>query len=463
MAELHRQVPDLRRRQAALVFSAQMCGVICCDEAGKPLRRCIIWVDKRSAATTAKLTGGFPKLFGYNAFKLATWVRLANGAPSHNGMDPPGKMLWIRDNEPEIWDKTHKLLDVKDWLVHRATGRFVTTYDCANLTWMLDTRPKVMNWSDRLISMVGIPRTMLPELANGSDVAGLLGGNAAEDLGLDAGTPVCCGCGDVTATALGSDALKDGELHLHMGTSSWVGGFFPGRRLAVSEGYATIASAAEGRPLLIATQESAGACFDWMVRLMTNGRGPSDEVNAEFIDAALTDGERDATPVFLPWLAGERAPVDDHRLRGALLGLSLTDDRSTLVRAVAEGIAINTRWAFASVSQQPGVLAASPVKLLGGAAASASLSRILADCLGRDLAVPEHPQLAGIRGAARLAAFGLGWIASPWDMMEKHPDGMLVRHDPARRAYFDRRYRLFLDAYKSTAPWFRRAFQEFQL
>jgi xylulokinase len=456
-------VPDLKHRVAGLVFSAQMCGVICVDESGKPLRRCLIWVDKRSAQVTAKLTGGFPEIFHYNAFKLAKWVRLANGAPSHNGMDPPGKMLWIQQNEPEIWQRTHKLLDPKDWLVSRATGRFVTTFDSANLTWMMDTRRGRMNWSSELTKLVGVSRHLLPEICDGASIAGQLAPNAAVDLGLDAKVLVFCGCGDVTAMALGSGAVEDGELHLHMGTSSWIGGFFPGRRLAVTQGYATIASAAGGRPLLIATQESAGACFEWVARLL-GGNTPSDETMGNIIDVALAQ-DQGSTPMFLPWLAGERVPIDDHRLRGAFLGLSLVHNRHSIVKAVAEGIALNTRWAFAAVSRQPGAKTHGLVRLLGGAGSSVGLCQLLANCLGRDLAVPKDPHLAGIRGAAKLGGAGLGWIPTPWhspEDWEREAEAVFYA-DPSKAFYFDSRYDLYIDAFQRTAPWFRRAFERAKL
>ena len=156
--------------------------------------------------------GGFPQVFGYGAFKLLSSLWLTNGAPSLNGMDPPGKMMWLKQHEPDIWARTHKFLDVKDWLVHKACGRFVTTADSANLTWMMDTRPSRNRWSPYLMKRFGISEPQLPEIVPGTSSPGGLTRSAAAELGLAEGLPVIAGCGDVCAAALGSGSVGDGEL-----------------------------------------------------------------------------------------------------------------------------------------------------------------------------------------------------------------------------------------------------------
>src|SRR6266545_3312909 len=311
---LRSDFPELAQRTAAIVFAAQMCGLVCSDADGEPLRPCLIWLDKRSAEVTRRLVGGFPSALGYNFFKAASWVMLANGFPSLNGMDPPGKMLWVKRNEPDTWARTHKLLDVKDWLVHRATGMFVTTPDCANLTWMMDSRGARPRWSAYLARRVGVGLHLLPNIQAGTTVAGDLTPRAARDLGLEAGIPVFAGSGDVCAAALGSGAVEDGRLHICLGTSSWVGGFFPTRRISLTEAYATIVSPVDNRPLLIATQECAGACFQWIRNAVSDGSLQLET----FLEGAMSTAGG-APPLFLPWLAGERVPADDNRLRGAFL------------------------------------------------------------------------------------------------------------------------------------------------
>ena len=450
LAELIGKNPELPKQAAGLIFSAQLCGVVAVDETGAPLRPCMIWLDKRAASLIRAKMAGFPSIFGYGAFKLLSSLWLTNGAPSLNGMDPPGKMIWLKENEPDVWTRTHKFLDVKDWLVHKACGHFVTTADSANLTWMMDTRPSRNCWSPYLMARFGISPNQLPDIVPGTSSPGGLTKAAAAALGLPEGLPVIAGCGDVCGAALGSGGVADGELHICLGTSSWIGGYYPARRLSASEGYATITCPVDNRPLLIATQESAGSCLGWFESIV----GPKTTSHAN----PPEPGE--APPLFLPWLAGERVPVDDNRLRGAFLGLSFMHNAASMAQAVLEGVALNTRWAYQSVSRQRGTILNRRIPLVGGAALNPNLCQALADCLGTDFSVGSSPRLAGVQGTATIAGAHLGLFPDTWQAAATlaKPENLVYSPNPERAKYFDRRFSLFLDAHRRTLPWFRRSY-----
>lgn len=459
VAELRRRVPDLADRLGAISLTAQMCGVVCADTAGEPLRPGIIWLDKRAAEITRSLVAGFPEVMGYNLPRMLMWLRIANGGPSKNGMDPPAKMIWIRTHEPEIWAATHKVLDVRDWLVHRATGRFVTTADSANLTWLMDTRQGREGWSPTLCRRVGVPVERLPEIVEGTKVVGTLTARAAAELGLSSDVRVVAGCGDVAAAALGSGAAGIGELHVYAGTSSWVGGFFPDRRVSVLHSYATVTGPIAFRPLLIATQETCGGALHWLNDLLCGPDGNIESDIGDFLESAAPRTADD--PLFLPWLAGERCPVDDHRLRGSFLGLRFGHRRETLIRAVIDGTVLNLRWALEVVGRERDVRADLPIPLVGGVAQSPVFAQALADATGRTIAV-SAPRFAGLIGAAALAAPALGWAADPWAAMrlaEIHRP-QTFHPDPAGRALLDLRYGEFSSARKALVPWYRRRFSD---
>ncbi len=327
----------------------------------------------------------------------------------------------------------------------------MTTADSANLTWMMDTRPSRLAWSPYLMQRFGIPAGMLPEIVAGDASPGGLTGGAAAELGLPEGLPVIAGCGDVCAAALGSGQVGEGELHLSIGTSSWIGGFYPSRRLKASEGYATILSPINNRPLLIATQESAGSCLDWYDGL-ANGAAQTRLFKAD-PDAA-------PPPLFLPWLAGERVPADDERLRGAFLGLSLMHDARSLAQGVIEGVALNTRWAYRSVMKQKGTAANARLRVVGGATQNRAFCQTLADCLATELSVGPEARLSGVQGVAAIAGAHLGFFADPWAAAASlgEREEAVYRPEAGRVAYFDRRFDLFLDAYRRNAPWFRKFF-----
>ena len=412
ISRLKSEVPDLAKRTGAIVFCAQMAGLVCADERGAPLRPALVWLDKRSAPLMSQVLGGFPKISGYGVTNLLRWLPIANGAPSHNGMDPTGKMLWIKQNEPETYARSAYLLDVKDWLLHRATGEFTTTADSANLTWLMDTRPGREGWSQKLTKHVGIPIAKLPRIVDGGSVVGGLTAGAAAQLELRPDIPVIAGGGDVSATAIGSGAVADGALHICMSTSSWVSGFFDRRVLSVAHSYATITSSIGFRPLLIATQESAGAALSWLAE----GFDPRQRNASDALEDFYTNfgAPQPDDPFFVPWLVGERVPVDEERLRGAFVGLALRHGTDAIKRSVIEGVALNTRWAYSKVIAQKGARDSDTIPLVGGAAANPFLAQSLADSLNRQIRV-GNTRMSGVLGAAAMAMPELGWADTVWD------------------------------------------------
>ncbi|SEO03211.1 xylulokinase [Salinihabitans flavidus] len=436
IARLTDEIPDLPQRAGALSFGSQICGVVCVGEDGAPLRPCLTWLDKRAAPLGRALVGGAPQVHGYQIGKLLRWLRIANGAPAKNGMDPTAKFLWIKREEPEVFARTRWFMDVKDWLVLRATGRPITTAESANLTWLMDTRRGREGWSPRLAAMTGIPLDKLPEIADGADVVGTLTTGAAADLGLPAGLPVMGGVSDVTAAALGSGEVEDGALHICIATSAWISGFFPNRRLNVPASYATITSSVGFRPLLIASQENAGSALEWAVK-MTGGAETTETLATAF---AQVGEARPNDPYFLPWLAGERVPVDDDALRGVLHGLRLHHGPPEIRRAAIEGVALNIRWAYSKVAREKGVRLEGPISMVGGVAANPRFAQTLADALHRPLRVGEARH-AGVLGAAALAAPVLGWSATVWEAAARLRGKTTATYtpDPDRAAALDAR------------------------
>ena len=436
LTTLHNAVPALRDRTAALVFSSQLCGVICADETGTPLRPCLTWLDKRAADTGRALIGGFPAVHGYRIDKLARWLRLANGAPARNGMDPTAKILWVKTQEPEVYQQTRWLLDVKDWLLHRATGRFTTCPESANLSWLMDTRPGREGWSPALSKMTGIALDRMPEIVDGEETVGTLTPQAADDLGLAPQTLVLGGTSDVTAAALGSGQVADGALHIAAATSCWIAGFMPGRVLSVAHSYATIASSLACHPLLIASQENAGSALEWAVRI-SGGATEGEALTGAFEDMGAPQGD---DPFFLPWLAGERVPVDNDALRGVFHGLALHHDARALRRAALEGVALNLRWSYEKLRRERAVHTDGPISIVGGVAANTAFAQTVANALNREVWVGEARH-AGVLGTATLAAKTLGWAASARDAaatLRTRTTGVFAP-DPARVAALSER------------------------
>ncbi len=432
----------------AIGMAAQMCGVVPVDAKGTELSNCLIWLDMRSADIARREFGG--PIAGYNVADILRWLRYTGGAPNLTGKDPPTKMLWLKERMPDVWSRTHKLLDVKDYLLHRCTGRFVTSYDCAHLTWLLDGREGHKHWALNLLDRLGLDVAMLPELAAATDVAGGLTPAAAQTLGLTAGTPVSVGTGDVSAAALAAGNPENGSVHLCIGTSSWFGAMIPKSRVSPLTNIGSI-SGADGKDyLLIATQENAGACVKWAV----NALGFDGDFDA-FEQAAGRAHERADAPLFTPWMFGERVPIDDKHVRGGFARLSLDSGREDMARAIYEGVALNARWAMQGFDKLSG-RAGSTLRLLGGGARSALWCQIFADVLQRPLERIVEPESGGTRGSAMTAAVAAGWYPDLDAASAMTRAARIFQPDSALAGFYAERFSAFTGYYSRVKSWYAR-------
>jgi xylulokinase len=244
---------------AALCCSTQGEGTVAVDAQGRHLMNAILWMDARGARHVREITRGAIEVGGYHAYRLFRWIRLTGGAPSATGKDPAAHMLFIKNEFPDVYKRTHKFLNVLDYLNFRFTGRFVATYDSILTSWVTDNRDveKVV-YSDLLLRGCGIDRGKFPELVKCTDVIGTLDGKVAGALGLTHDVAVVAGAIDTTAAAIGSGAVEDYETHLYIGTSSWLAAHVPYKKTDIARSIASVPCAISGRYLMIALQATAG-------------------------------------------------------------------------------------------------------------------------------------------------------------------------------------------------------------
>ncbi len=434
---------------SGVVFACQMFGVVPVDAKGEPLMNAMIWLDTRSRAQARKITAGYPKVSGYGLPRLLKWLRATNGVPSLAGRDTVSKFLWLREERPDLWQRTDKLLDVKDYLLMRCTGKAVTTFDLASGGWLFKTRKGDLGWSDEILRMLDLDTARFPKVIASTEIAGELKAPAASDLGVPPGIPVVAGAGDVPSCAVGSGAVKDGEVHIYLGTSSWVATHLDNRAVNPFAATGTLCAAEPGKYILIATQETAGASMEWVRQKIVG-----ETMDYDTINGLVEKCEPGAGGVFFfPWLMGERVPVDDASLRGGFVNLSLDHDRSHLLRAVFEGVAFNNLWALGVVEKLLGKPVPT-VRITGGGAQSNVWCQIMADVLGKPVERVANPQFCGVRGAALIALRALGEIErlDAWSDLVEVTDRFEPR--PETRDLYASRYRSFLDYYKRNRSWF---------
>ena len=264
---------------------------------------------------------------------------------------------------------------------------------------------------------------------------------------------------DVHSAAVGSGAVADFDGHLYIGTSSWISCHVPFKKTDALRNVASIPAALPGRYLVADEHETAGACLTFLARNLAFGEGAgTDPASADtyryFDQVASSVGPGSNGAIFTPWLNGERSPVDDHTIRGGFHNLSLATTRNDLIRAVYEGVALNSRWLLGAVERfigRPfGVLA-----FVGGGANSEVWAQIHADVTGRRIRPVCDPVLANVRGAGLLTLLALGWIRLE-DVPAMVRTQRTFEPDPDVAAVYDDLYREFVDLYKRTKKIHRR-------
>ncbi len=366
----------------AVGLSGQMHGVVLSDNAGRPVRPAVTWADTRSRE----------QLEAYERLDAGLRGRLGN--PPWVGMAGP-TLLWLRDNEPESYRSARWSLQPKDWLRLRLTGEAASEPTDASATLLYDVESD--GWAYDVVETFGLRTELLASLTGSARVAGELGREAAENLGLLAGTPVAAGAGDTAAAVLGS-GLSLGSVQLTVGTGGQIVALRD-RPVPDPEGSVHLYRAAtEHIWYSMAAVQNAGLALEWVRRLM--GASWPEVYDEAFSVPPGTEGV-----TFLPYLTGERTPHFDPDARGVWSGMSLNHGRTHLMRAALEGVAFALRQALDAL-ERTGVRA--PELLLGGGGASHPLWRqLLASVLGRPLLVLPDANVSAI-GAALLSGLAIG-------------------------------------------------------
>jgi xylulokinase len=436
--------------------TAQWSGTVAVGGDGEPLGQAVIWMDSRGSAAVRRAVRGPVNVVGYDARKAARWVRRSGGLPSLSGKDPVGHILYLRDQCPDVHRSAAVFLEPVDYLNLRLTGLARASYDSITLHWVTDNRAiDRVAYDPDLLAMAGLDRSTLPDLVPTASVLGGLTDEAAGELGLRPGTAVVTGTGDLHSAAVGSGAVADGDGHLYIGTSSWISCHVPYKKVSAANNITSIPSGIPGRYLVADEHETAGACLTWLRDGVLYPGGPApDDALAQMNDAAASVPAGAHGVLFTPWLNGERSPVDDHTIRAGFHNLSLSSTRDDMVRAVFEGVALNSRWLLGAVEKFTGKPFPS-LAFVGGGANSDLWSQIHADVTGRTIRQVADPVLANVRGAALLTLLALDRVRLS-DVPQMVAVKAEYRPDPATAAVYDEMAAEFVNLYKKTRGIHRR-------
>lgn len=465
--DLFRKTDVTPRQVEGMAFCSQMQGSVLVDEKGNALRRPMNYLDQRGAKEYKACMGsGFIRVSGCSLYKLLRNL-IVNYAGSTSAKDPVWKYRWVENNEPEVFRKVYKWLDIGDYLTSRCTGRIARTADTAFATFLYDTRKGKEGWNKGLLKMYGIHPEHMPEIIDCTEMAGRLTAKAAEDLGLPEGVPVFGGGGDTTFVNFGAGCTKPGDTHIYVGTSGWVSTFMDHQTVDIRAMITGVLSAVKGYFNYYAELETAGKCLEWAVEHIA-----LDEVNVfqdhtKIIDIEerylslydyLSEEIAKVPPgsngvIFTPWMHGNRCPFEDSRAGGMFFNVRIGNSKGDLLRAVTEGVCYHLRWLLES--QMRKVKTSDTIRFVGGGALSPVTCQILADITGRKIETIDNTQEVGAIGTALVAAAGLQGADALELARRLVKVSRVYTPDPAKREIYARGYRVFKGLYKANARSFR--------
>ncbi len=418
----------------AIGLSGQMHGSVFLGDGEKPLRPAILWNDQRTAEQCRQIeaaAGGRDALIEL----------VAN--PALTGFTAP-KILWVSQHEPQVYERTKHILLPKDYIRFRMTGEYATEVSDASGMLLLDVANRT--WSDRLLALLQIDKSLLPRLYESPEITGTLNAHAASSLGLRAGTPVVGGGGDQAAGAVGNGIVTSGIVSATLGTSGVVFAHSEEPTRDPQGRVHTMCHAVPGKWCVFGCMLSAGGSFQWLRN--TLGQAEVALAKKRKIDPyELLIGAAQRAPLgseglfFLPYLTGERCPHPDPNARGGWIGITSRTTRDTLIRSVLEGVTFGMRDALQIMREMN--IPISEVRGSGGGARSAFWRQLQADIYQLPI-VTTNAEEGPAYGAALLAGVGIGvWSSVAEACRACIKQRSTITPGAKRAAAYDRHYAIY--------------------
>lgn len=421
-------------------LSGQMHGSVFLDGNHNVIRPAMLWNDQRTQTECEEIES--------RAGGRAALIDLVSN-PALTGFTAP-KILWLRNNEPQNFEKTVQVLLPKDYVRFRLTGEFATEVSDASGTLLLDVKNR--EWCQPLLDKLELDRSLLPEVHESEVVSGKLSNIAAKTLGLPAGVAVVGGGGDQAAGAVGNGIVRDGVISATMGTSGVVFAHSEEVQTDPEGRVHTFCHAVHGKWHVMGVVLSAGGSLQWYRNQFGEmesalARGMDTEAYELMTSSAAKAPAGSEGLYFLPYLTGERTPHCDPYCRGAWIGLSLRHGRSHMVRSVMEGATYAMRDCLEIIKGMN--IPITEARVSGGGARSDFWRQLQADIYGQNVCVTNSDE-GPAYGVALLAAVGAGAYS---DVVEACSATIEVisttETSPTTKAVYDRAYPMYGKLYQS--------------
>ena len=420
---------------AAVGLTGQMHGLVLLDAAGQVLRPAILWNDQRTQSQCDEIH----RRIGREKFIQIT------GNVALTGFTAP-KILWVQQNEPEVYARAHHVLLPKDYIRYQLTGAYAMDKADGSGTVLFNLQQRT--WSAEILAALDIPFTWMPPTFEGPQCTGLVTSAAAEATGLKSGTPVMAGGGDQAAGAVGVGAVEPGVVGLVVGTSGVVFASTPSALIEPEGRLHAFCHAVPGLWHFMGVMLSAAGSLQWYRDTLAPGVGFDDLSREAGPVSAGSDGL-----LFLPYLSGERTPYPDPQARAAWVGLTLRHGRGHMTRALMEGVAFGLKDSF-NLIREAGLGEIRQVRASGGGTKSALWRQIMASVLEAELVTVNTSEGAAF-GAALLAGVGARtWADVPAACAAVVKITGSTRPDPAQVEAYRKAYQLYRDLYPALKPSF---------
>ena len=426
-----------RESVAAVGLTGQMHGLVLLDGSGVVLRPAILWNDQRTQAQCDEI---------HRRIGRAKFIRIT-GNVALTGFTAP-KLLWVQENEPEVYARARHVLLPKDYIRYRLTGEYAMDKADGAGTVLFDLKQR--NWSAEILAALDIPPAWMPDTFEGPQFTGRISAEAEAATGLKAGTPVAAGGGDQAAQAVGVGAVETGVVALTVGTSGVVFATTPSALVEPEGRLHAFCHAVPGRWHFMGVMLSAAGSLQWYRDTLAPGVAFDDLLREAEPVAAGSEGLQ-----FLPYLSGERTPYPDPLARAAWVGLTLRHTRGHLTRAVLEGVSFGLKDIFGLI-QSAGLGEIRQVRASGGGTKGALWRQILASVLEAELVTVNTSEGAAF-GAALLAGVGAGaWTDVPAACAATVRITGSTRPDPAQVDVYRKVYPLYRELYPALKAGFEK-------
>lgn len=425
------------QRVLAVGMTGQMHGLVLLDDHGQVLRPAILWNDQRTQAQCDEIH----QRVGREKFLQIT------GNIALTGFTAP-KILWVAENEPDVFRKVKHVLLPKDYIRFRLTGEYALDKADGSGTVLFDLRKRT--WSPEILDLLGINPAWMPPTFEGAEITGKLTSEAAAATGLLAGTPVVAGGGDQSAQAVGVGAVEPGVVALTVGTSGVVFATTPSALIEPQGRLHAFCHAVPGKWHFMGVMLSAAGSLQWFRDTLAPGMSFDDLLGEAKSIPAGSDGLQ-----FLPYLSGERTPHPDPQARGAFIGLTIRHGRGHMTRAVLEGVSFGL-MDILTLIQNAGLGGIRQVRASGGGTKSLLWQQILASVLETELVT-----LNSMEGAAYGAALLAGVAVEAWKDVDTACNNTImitgsIQPAPDQVEIYQKAYSIYQELYPTLKPSFEK-------